>query len=43
MKPKPQSKATKADELSNRGSATIIFGLGMTAIFIAMLILNAIS
>jgi hypothetical protein len=42
MKAKAQSNA-KAEELPNRDSATLIFGLGMTAVFLTMLILNAIT
>lgn len=33
----------KAEELPNHDSATLIFGLAMTAVFVAMLVLNAIS
>lgn len=33
----------KADKLANGDSATVIFGLAMTAVFVAMLVLNAIS
>ncbi len=40
MKVKPQ--AIKAEELTNRHT-TQIFGLAMTAVFVALLILNAIS
>ena len=43
MKAKVQSKSIKADELTNRDNATLIFGLAMAAVFIGMLILNAIS
>ena len=43
MKAKVQSKSIKADELTNRDNATLIFGLAMTAVFVSMLILNAIS
>lgn len=42
MKAKAQYKA-KGEELPNRDSATLIFGLGMTAVFLTMLILNAIA
>jgi len=43
MTAKVQSKSIKADELANRDNATLIFGLAMTAVFIGMLILNALS
>jgi hypothetical protein len=42
MKAKVQPQALKAEELVSRHS-TRIFGLAMTAVFVAMLILNAIS
>jgi len=42
MKTKVQPKALKAEELTNRHT-TQIFGLVMTAVFVAMLILSAIS
>ena len=43
MNAKAQSKSIKADELTNRDEATLIFGLAMTALFIGVLLLNAIS
>jgi len=43
MKAKVQSKTIKPDELVKRDSATLIFGLAMSAVFVGMLILNAIS
>jgi hypothetical protein len=42
MKSKVQPQALKADELADRRT-TQIFGLAMTAVFVVMLILNAIS
>jgi hypothetical protein len=33
----------KPNEPANHDSATVIFGLAMTAVFVAMLVLNAIS
>jgi hypothetical protein len=42
MKANAQSKVIKAGELTNRDNATLIFGLAMTAVFVGMLILNAI-
>lgn len=33
----------KADEPANHDSATVIFGLAMTAVFVTMLVLSAIS
>lgn len=33
----------KADEPAGHDRATVIFGLAMTAVFVAMLVLNAIS
>jgi hypothetical protein len=41
MKTKVESQALQAGELTNRHT-TQIFGLGMTAVFVALLILNAI-
>ena len=41
MKVKVQAQAIKTQE--QRDSATLIFGLAMTAVFVGMLILNAIS
>jgi len=43
MKVKVRTQAMKTEELSKRDSATLIFGLAMTALFVGMLILNAIS
>ncbi len=43
MKANVQAKAIKAEEPSNRDSTTLIFGLAMTAVFVGMLILNALS
>lgn len=43
MKAKAEAKLIKADELTSRDNATLIFGLAMGAVFIGMLILNAIS
>ncbi len=43
MNAKAQSKVIKADELTNRDNAALIFGLALTAVFIGMLILNTIS
>jgi hypothetical protein len=42
MKAKVQPHALKVEDLTNRHT-TQIFGLAMTAVFVAMLILNAIS
>jgi len=42
MKTKVELQVLNADELTNRHT-TQIFGLAMTAVFVAMLILNAIS
>ena len=42
MKTKVQSKS-KAEQLTTHESATLIFGLAMTTLFVGMLILNAIS
>jgi hypothetical protein len=42
MKMKVQPQVLKAEELTRRHT-TQIFGLAMTAVFVAMLILNAIS
>jgi hypothetical protein len=42
MKTKAQFKA-KAEELTSRDSTTLIFGLAITAVFVGMLILKAIS
>jgi hypothetical protein len=42
MRPKIQARARTANELTS-ARTTQIFGLAMTAIFVAMLILNAIS
>ncbi len=38
-----QVQAVKTEEPSQRDSATLIFGLAMTAVFVGMLILNALS
>ncbi len=38
-----QAEAIKAEELPERDSATLIFGLALTAVFVGMLILNALS
>lgn len=38
-----QAQAIRADEPSKRDSATLIIGLVLTAVFVAMLILNALS
>ena len=43
METKVASDPIKADELANHDTATLIFGLAMTAVFVAMLVLNAIS
>ncbi len=43
MKPQVQAQAIKAEEVPKRDSSTLIFGLAMTAVFVAMLILNALS
>ena len=43
MTAKVQAQAMKAEELSKRDSAILIFGLAMTAVFVGMLILNALS
>jgi orotate phosphoribosyltransferase len=43
LKPKVQSNTAKIDELRKSDNTTVIFGLAMTAIFVAMLILNALS
>ncbi len=43
MKAKVQIRAAKIDEGTSRDSATLIFGLAMTAVFVGMLLLNAIS
>ena len=43
MKAKVQTRAEKIEETTSRDSATLIFGLAMTAVFVGMLILNAIS
>jgi hypothetical protein len=43
MKVKVQAQAIKTEQLPKRDSATLIFGLAMTAVFVGMLILNAIS
>ncbi len=43
MKAKVQTQAAKIEEATSRDSATLIFVLAMTALFIGMLILNAIS
>jgi hypothetical protein len=42
MKAKDQAQALDAEELTYR-NITQIFGLAMTAVFVAMLILNAMS
>ena len=43
MKAKVQSKAIKSDQVAKQDSATLIFGLAISAVFFGMLILNAIS
>jgi hypothetical protein len=43
MKAKVQAQAMKAEELSKRDNTTLIVGLAMTAVFVGMLILNALS
>ncbi len=43
MKAKVQAQAIKAEESPRRDSATLIFGLALTAVFVGMLILNALS
>jgi hypothetical protein len=43
MKVKAQTRAAKIEEATSRDSATLIFGLAMTALFVDMLISNAIS
>ncbi len=43
MKAKAQTRAAKIEEVTSRDSATLVFGLVMTAVFVGMLILNAIS
>jgi hypothetical protein len=42
MEAKAESQLLRSEELANRHT-TQIFGLAMTAVFVAMLILNAIS
>jgi hypothetical protein len=43
MKAKAQTRTAKIEEVTSRDSAALIVGLIMTAVFIGMLILNAIS
>jgi hypothetical protein len=43
MKAKVKIRTAKIEEAISRDSATLIFGLAMTAAFVGMLILNAIS
>jgi hypothetical protein len=43
MKAKVQTRVAKIEEATSRDSATLIVGLAMTALFVGMLILNAIS
>jgi hypothetical protein len=43
MKAKAQAQAAKIEEAMSRDSATLIFGLVVTAVLVGMLILNAIS
>ncbi len=43
MKAKVQAQTIKIEEPSKRDSATLIFGLALTAVFVGMLILNALS
>ncbi len=43
MKAKVQAQAMKAEKPPKRDSATLIFGLALTAVFVGMLILNALS
>ena len=43
MKAKAQTRAAKIEEVASRDSATLIVGLVMTAVFVGMLLLNAIS
>ena len=43
MKAKVQAKIIEPTEVAKHDSATLVFGLAVSAVFIAMLILNAIS
>jgi len=43
MKAKAQTRAAKIEEATSRDNATLIVGMVMTAVFLGMLILNAIS
>ncbi len=43
MEAKVQIRTAKIEKPTSRDNATVIFGLAMTAVFISMLILNAIS
>ncbi len=43
MKAKVQTRVAKIEEATSRDSATLIFGLAITAVFVGMLILNALS
>jgi hypothetical protein len=43
MKAKVQTRVAKIEEATSRDSAILIVGLAMTALFVGMLILNAIS
>ncbi len=40
---KAKAQAAKIEEATSRDSTTLIFGLAVTAVFVGMLILNAIS
>lgn len=43
LEAKVQPNPVKADELATHDRATMTFGLAMTAVFVTMLVLNAIS
>ncbi len=43
MRAKVRTGAVKIEETTSRDNATLIVGLVMTAVFVGMLILNAIS
>jgi hypothetical protein len=43
MEAKMQPNPIKANELATHDRATMTFGLALTAVFVAMLVLNAIS
>jgi len=40
---RPNHRTIKAEELASHDRSTLIFGLAMTAVFVAMLILNAVT